>query len=213
MSDAITSMMGGLGGGGGAAAPGWLQALLGGTAGFGEVGNILADIQRSKLLNQEKSWMNMTPQQMAAKVTAATQPLSAGLTQAVGNEVQGEMGERGLAQAPGIFAATESQALAPFYQQNQAQALQLILQQMGIPIQAASLLPGMTNMAPLLALLLRAQGGGGGGNSSLYFGGASPTDISAWEGGPSQVPTTTSDVGGTIPDPSSFDPSLAGVSG
>lgn len=131
-----------------------MKVALGAMTGLGEVGNVLADRQRAQLLNKEKSWMNLTPQQLSARVAAATQPLSQGLTEAVGNEVQGNVAERGLAQAPGIFQSILAQSLAPYYQQNQNTALQEILAQMQAPIQAGSLVPGQTDMSPLLMLLL-----------------------------------------------------------
>jgi hypothetical protein len=167
MPQALSSL-GGLFGGGGT--PSWLKLLLGGLAGGGEIGNLLADRQRASLLNKENAWANLTPQQLAAKVSAATKPLDAGLTQAVGNTVQGQMGERGLAESPGVYSATLSQALAPYYQQNQATGLDLIMKQMGIPVAEAGLLPGMTNMGPLLALLMKSMQkptSGAGGAPSL----------------------------------------------
>lgn len=156
MPQALSSL-GGLFSGGGGGTPGWMQLLLGGMTGAGEIGNVMADRQRASLMNKENAWANLTPQQLAAKVSAATQPLNAGLTQGVGNVVQGQMGERGLAESPGVYSATLSQALAPYYQQNQATGLDLILKQMGIPVQEAGLLPGMTQMGPLLALLMKSM--------------------------------------------------------
>jgi hypothetical protein len=155
MSEAISSL-GSIFSGGGGGTPSWMKLLLGGLSGAGEIGNIMADRQRGDLLNKEKSWMDMTPQALAAKVSAATKPLDAGLTQGVGNVVQGQVGERGLAESPGVYSAVLSQALAPYYQKNQSDALSLILKQMGIPIESAGLLPGMTQMGPLLALLMKS---------------------------------------------------------
>lgn len=156
MSEALSSLGGILSGGGGGS-PNWMKLLLGGLAGTGEIGNLLADRQRGDLLNKEKSWMDMTPQALAAKVSAATKPLDAGLTQGVGNTVQGQIGERGLAESPGVYSSVLSQALAPYYQKNQSDALSLVLKQMGIPIESAGLLPGMTQMGPLLALLMKSM--------------------------------------------------------
>lgn len=156
MSEAISSLGGILSGGGGGV-PSWMKLLLGGMTGAGEIGNIMADRQRASLMNKEKSWMDMTPQALAAKVSAATKPLDAGLTQGVGNTVQGQMGERGLAESPGIYSAVLSQALAPYYQKNQSDALALVLKQMGIPLESASLLPGTSQMSPLLALLMKSM--------------------------------------------------------
>lgn len=134
--------------------PNWLTAILGGMTGAGEVGNIMTDMKRSKLLDQAGAWGKMTPQQLSAKVAAATQPLSQGLTSSVGNTVQGQMAERGLSEAPGIYSGVLAQALAPYYEQNQATALQEIMAQMGIPLQQASMMKD-TNLSPIMALLMR----------------------------------------------------------
>lgn len=186
----LGSVFSGLGGGGDGGVPGWMKLILGGLTGAGEIGNIAANRQRGQLMSEEQKWAKLTPQQLAAKVSGATAPLSQGLTQAVGNTVQGELGERGLAQAPGIFNASLAQALAPYYQRNQEMALQAILQQMGLPIEMARLLPGNTDLAPLLKLLLGSfQGGGKGGMnplaaalSSITGQGAqeTPVDIADW---------------------------------
>lgn len=165
MSEALSSLGGSLGGGGGnGSTPSWMKLLLGGLTGAGELSNILASRQRSqavsRLLGQEKAAEALTPQQLSSRVSAATQPLSAGLTQSVGNVVQAEMGERGLSQAPGIFSAGLAQALAPYYQQNQSTALQEVMKQLGLPIEYAQALgtqlPGSTNLSPLLGLLMKS---------------------------------------------------------
>lgn len=168
---------GGAGGGGGfGAMPNWMKVLSGGSLGLGEIGNIIQGIQRqrelSTLNNAQKTLANLTPAQLSARVNQATQPLATGLTQAVGNQVQGDVASRGLAESPGIFAATESQALAPYVQQNQQMALQEVMQQLGLPIEYAQAylqnLGQPTNLAPLMQLLMRQNnpspsGTGGGG--------------------------------------------------
>lgn len=165
MADALSNLGGSLGGGGGSGStPGWMKLLLGGLTGAGELSNILASRQRSqavsRLLGQEKAAEALTPQQLSSRVSAATQPISQGLTNDVTNTVQAELGERGLSQAPGIFGASLASALAPYYQQNQNTALQLVMKQLGLPLEYASALgtslPGSTNMSPLLALLMKS---------------------------------------------------------
>lgn len=206
MSEAISSIGGALGGGAGGGLPTFMKLILGGLTGAGEIGNIMADRQRADLLNKEKANMNLTPQQLSAKVAAATKPLDLGLTQSVGNQVQGMAAERGLAEAPGIFQGMLAQSLAPYYQKNQDDALNLILSQLGIPSRAGSLVPGQTNLSPMLALLIRSMQNGGGGSSGggapfpqpLAFPDLNPTDISAIYGGPSSISTSTSDVSGGV---------------
>jgi hypothetical protein len=182
---ALGNVFGGEGGG----VPSWMKMVLGGLTGAGEIGNIMADRQRGKLMSQEQKWARLTPQQLAGRIRAATAPLEQGLVQGVGNTVQAQMGERGLAQAPGIFSAEMAQALAPYHQRNQEMALQAILRQMGLPIEMAGLLPGQTDLAPLLKLLLgtfpgkKSDPGLGPIISSLATGGGPQTtqaDIPDW---------------------------------
>jgi hypothetical protein len=195
--DALGQVWGQVGGGQQGGMGNLGKILLTGLAGSGIVGNVLQSIQQSQQLNKVKSIESLTPQQLAAKVSAATQPLSAGLTQEVGNIVQANMAERGLAQAPGIFAAEEAQTLAPFYQQNQQTALELISRQLGIPVQVLQAMysqrpndltnlfmkliygnqqPGTTNI-PGLTFPTGGSSGGGGSTQGpwIYPGGTAPT--------------------------------------
>ena len=134
-----------------------------GSMGTGMVGNIMNAVTRgeaiSSLQSAENKYANMSPQKLASMVSGATAPLNQNLIESVNNAVQGDMAQRGLAQAPGIFAAEEEQALAPYEQQNQQTALQLILQKMGIPLQYASAIlqgtqGGGSNLSPLLMMML-----------------------------------------------------------
>lgn len=134
-----------------------------GATGAGLFGNISADRQRAAAAKQAQDNMNLTPQQLAAMVSGAQQPLNKGLTQAVTNNVNANLAEQGLSQAPGIIATTESQALAPFIQSNQNQALELVLAKLGLPAEFARTIPPNANLAPLLSLLFK---GGGTPNSN-----------------------------------------------
>jgi hypothetical protein len=132
-----------------------------GTAGAGLVGNIMNSIQRGKVASQAEKNASLTPGQLGSMVSSATQPLDRSLIEMVQNSVQGDMASRGLAEAPGIFAASESQALAPFEQQNQNTALQLILKQLGLPEETLAALSsgggGSANMLPLLMMLMQGK--------------------------------------------------------
>jgi hypothetical protein len=140
-------------------------AITGGAAGAGLIGNILNSVQRGnevgKLQSAEKKFANLTPEQLSGMVTKAEQPLSQDLLQNVGNLVQADMGTRGLSESPGIFASTETQALAPYKIAEQNTALQLIMKQLGLPIEyAQAILGGMggpSNIAPLLQLLMKGK--------------------------------------------------------
>jgi hypothetical protein len=161
-----------------------------GSAGSGILGNIFTDIQRQQQINKLNALDN--PTTLSKEVAQATQPLSSGLVQEVSNNVTGTLAGEGLSEAPGIQATTLAQALAPFQQQNQQTALQLVLQQLGIPLSIIQSQPQNSNLSPLFALLMRQNnpsGGssgitpaysipsdyGGGGDSGYSTG--SPTDL------------------------------------
>lgn len=162
-----------------------------GTAGAGLVGNIMGSVQQGELASQAEHNAHLTPNQLATMVSQATQPLDRNLTNAVNNQVQGDMASRGLAEAPGIFAATEGQALAPFEQANQDRALQLILAKLGLPASTLATLRsgggGMANLSPLLQMIMKQFPGGSGG-------GATPPFIASTQSGPSPVEGLTGDI-------------------
>lgn len=143
-----------------------LAQIIGiGGAGAGLFGNIMNSITRGNAISQMTKNENLSPEALAAKVSAATKPLDQSLVENIQNQVQADVASRGLAQAPGVFAAEESQAIAPAEQQNQQTALQLILRQLGIPEEILASTQGSSDpMAALMMLMLRNQSGGGGGN-------------------------------------------------
>ncbi len=155
---------------------GALPKILGiGSAGAGFIGNIMNAITRGrqvgKLEDAEKKFANLTPEQLSGLVSRAEQPLSQDLLQSVGNTVQADVAGRGLAESPGVFAATETQALAPYKIEQQKMALELVLKQLGLPIEYANAIinatGGGTDMSKLLAMLMNAQKGGGGGGGDF----------------------------------------------
>lgn len=111
--------------------PTWVKLLTGGLLGSGEVGNILQSHKQNAyqdyILNLIKN-----PAQLSSMVTSAQRPLDNALVQAVTNQTQAQAAERGLAQAPGIFNTIESQALAPFVQQNQQMAQNQVMAALGL---------------------------------------------------------------------------------
>jgi hypothetical protein len=129
--------------------PGDVKLLQTGMAGAGEAGNLIEQKKRLDYQNFIMGLLN-NPQRIAAMAAKIQQPLNNGLVQSVNNQVQGDMASRGLAQAPGIFAASEGQALAPFVQQNQNTALQTVMQSLGLP--AGSFAPP-SNLSPLFGAL------------------------------------------------------------
>lgn len=184
-------VLGSLGGFFKSAAP----AIEGATAGAGLIGNIMNSITRGKqvgkLEDAEKKFASLTPEQLAGLVSRAQQPLGQDLLQTVGNTVQADMANRGLAESPGVFAATESQALAPYKIEQQRMALELVMKQLGLPIEYAKAVMdaagGGTDMSKVLAMLMNlnnSSGSAGGGDfSSLTLGPGYDTE-------PSDFPST-----------------------
>lgn len=211
MSDAIKNIVGSLGGAGSTpgAAPstgGNILSLLTkilplASFGMGTYGNIKSGQAQQgnldTLLAAQKKWAAMSPQQVSQMVMGATQPLNQGLVQGVGNQVNAMMGERGLSQAPGIMAGTLAQALAPAERANQDAAMQIVMQQMGLPMAYADsigkAIPPGQSMTPALMMFLQSMGVG------------KPTGGSSGGGGipiPQPVPTSTN--GGPVSDPFGF---------
>lgn len=177
-----------------------------GATGAGLVGNLLADRQRAAAASAAQKNMNLTPQQLAAQVASATQPLNAGLVQAVTGTTNANLAEQGLSEAPGLIATATSQALAPFEQANQQTAMQLVLQRLGLPAEFARTIPQNANLAPLLALLMKGGLPGAAGTrptptfptpdttGTYDFGGLIPPQPT-----PSTDTTGTYDFGSLIP--------------
>lgn len=153
--------------------------LAAGSAGAGEIGNLVSGIgeakQQSALESQQKKIESLSPADLTRMVTSAEAPINQGLVQSINNSVQGDLASRGLSQAPGIFASEEAQALAPVEQQNYSVALQQVMQQLGLPLQYAAqiqkMFPGATNVTPAMTLLLqqlaKRSGAGGGAPGTL----------------------------------------------
>jgi len=160
--DGLTQILSTIGmGGSTAAAPAWQKILLGGMFGAGELGNLLQEKKLMDLQNQQAAYTKyvtnlvQNPAQISKMATSEAAPLSQALQQTVMNAVQGDMAARGLSQAPGIFGATESQALAPYVQQNYNTALQAVLSQLGIPISSMSSQQGSFQKPQDLSALLK----------------------------------------------------------
>jgi hypothetical protein len=87
---------------------------------------------------QNQQYQNTLRQdaQNPAKVTALaqgyTQPLTAGLTDSVNNQAQAYLAQSGLSESPQIAQQVESQAIAPYIQQNQQQGYQDAIQALGL---------------------------------------------------------------------------------
>jgi hypothetical protein len=107
------------------------------------------------------------PTKMNAYAANFTQPLNAGLTSAVANNTQGYLASRGLSDSPAVSQQVESQALAPYVQQNQQAGYQDALQALQVGggavnpnnqsansiaqlAKAFSTLPGLKSISPAM---------------------------------------------------------------
>lgn len=132
------------GGGGAGGGGGWLSQIMPylalGGAGSSLIGNIMANRSRNAVLSAEMAQMSklskLTPAQITQGISAIEQPLSGNLIKTLTNNVQGQMAERGLSQAPGIFAQSIASAEAPYAVQEQQLAQDAFFKQLGLPISA-----------------------------------------------------------------------------
>lgn len=174
-----------------------------GGAGAGLIGNIMNSITRGKAIGKLEGYEKLTPEQLAGKVAAATKSLDQALVENVQNQVQADVASRGLAQAPGVFAAEESQALAPAEQQNQNTALQLILRQLGIPEDILASTQGSSDpMGALLMLMLANQ------NKTA----PTPNQVPGTPEGGDDVSQIIADIlSSQVPNPSTSSPDFGGA--
>lgn len=111
------------------------QPVMGG---LGVVSNLIQGNRASSVqqnaINQQKQLMALVndPAAFSAKIKSLQQPLSQGLTQGVGNGVQGYLAERGLSSSPQISEEVMAQALGPFQQNEQQMAIQSLLSAYGL---------------------------------------------------------------------------------
>lgn len=170
-----------------------LPAIIsGGSFGAGEIGNILEARKKAQYQNYINDLM-MHPEKLAALAAKLQKPLDNSLVQGVTNTVQGNMAERGLSQAPGIFAASESQALAPYVQQNENTALQTVMQMLGMPAGTFGTPQNNSGSLQLFLNSLKSRGGGGGGGGGNWWDNVTfPSDSG---GGLTFDPSTGGDFG------------------
>jgi hypothetical protein len=151
------------------------KILTGSMFGAGEIGNIL---EEQKRLSYQNFILDLVkhPEKLAAMAAKLQKPLDNALVQGVTNTVQGDLAQRGLSQAPGIFAATESQALAPYQQQNANTALQAVMASLGLPAGTFGA-PANTSGALQSFLKTLSPGSGGGGGTIADTGLTPPIDF------------------------------------
>jgi hypothetical protein len=132
------------------------------TAGAGA--NVYTGVQNAQNLGNYNSTQQYiqnlvkNPQAMQKAAASYTQPLTAGLTDSVTNQVQAQLAERGLGGSPAALSSDITQALAPYIQQNQQTGLNTLLQSLGVAGAAKPATLPSVNLSQLMALL---KGGSG----------------------------------------------------
>lgn len=180
IDDILKQILGGGGGGGGTSgSPLWMKLLTGGMFGAGEIGNIIEERKRAQYQNMLMDLIK-NPAKLTQMVLSAQRPLDNALVQGTMNRVQGDMAQRGLSQAPGIFAASQSQALAPYIQENYGRAMEQVMRSLGLP---GGTFEKPTDMSGSLMQFLRtfgSSGGGGGGNQVPHGSSPVPGFVQDW---------------------------------
>lgn len=162
MPSVVTSLGSFLGGTGGKG----LNALLG-AAGTGA--NIFGSIQnfqqRQKQIDAQNyiSSLLKDPTKYNKAVAGYTAPLDAGLTAGITNQVQGQLAERGLGSSPAAFTQAETQALAPYLQQNKQSAVNDLFNMLGLSTGGVS----PTQPIDMSKILSQLKLGGGSSDSTL----------------------------------------------
>lgn len=141
-----------------------LNSLLG-LAGLGT--NIYSGIQNIQSENRaagaQKYVTNLleNPTKMAAERAKYTQPLTAGLTSDIGNQVQAGLAERGLSSSPAAYTQQLTAALAPYILQQQQQGQDSLMSALGLLSRTTPSTSPMTNISQLLAQLKMPAGSEG----------------------------------------------------
>lgn len=125
--------------------------------------NFYNQYQNQQYQNKLRSYAQ-NPAKLNAYAAQFTQPLNAGLTAAVNNQTQAQLAQAGLSESPQIAQEVESQAVAPYIQQNQQQGYNNALQALNL---GGGAIPPATQSANSLAALSKAfsQLGTPGGSS------------------------------------------------
>jgi hypothetical protein len=99
------------------------------------------------------------PQAMQKAAAGYTQPLSAGLTDGVTNQVQAQLAERGLGGSPAALQSNLAQALAPYIQQNQQTGLNALMNALSL---GGSARPATLPSVDLSKIMSQLKMGGSG---------------------------------------------------
>jgi hypothetical protein len=148
--------------------------------------------------------LSTDPAAVSKLAAGYTQPLTAGLEKGVANNTQAYLAERGLTESPQISQEVQSQAIAPYIQQNQQQGYSLALQALGLGggainpayqkqdsmsalAKAFAQMPGLskpgTDPSAVLQNYLRTMGTQPQQTPSPYSAPPGPIDVSSWDSG------------------------------
>jgi hypothetical protein len=156
--------------------PGVMKGIQATTGIGGLLSNILNSRKQGQVADQGIAHQKMVnallanPALMSQKIAALRQPLSQGLVQSVTNDSQAQLAERGLGTSPQIAGAVEGQALAPFEQKSQEDAINAFLGTLGIGPSstnaASGAIPGATDTSGFWNTFSPKPAPTGGGASS-----------------------------------------------
>lgn len=144
--------------------------IPGAATGVGFLSNWLA-ARRQHARDKFVQNLVQNPAEMQKYVSGFSKPLAAGLKENVGNQVQAFLGERGLSGSPSISADVESQALAPYQQQQQQMAINEALSTLGMMPQGGR----TADLSGTLSLLMKGLSPNPG--APPHAGGPSNQDV------------------------------------
>jgi len=175
-----------------------------GTGVMGTIGNLITGMRGNTIsanaAKQQQLLMEIAknPAMLTALAKQIQVPLSTGLLENVGNNVQAILGERGLGSSPAQATAITSEAIAPWQQKSQEDAYNYILQTLGLTNQTTATAHGaLPPQADTSAFWKMFQPKDETPNTGLVYGPPTPDQIN------SQYPF----------DPANLDLGSAGVNG
>lgn len=165
MPQILSQIGGAVGGTGGGSSSGGIGSLLN----LGSTAYNLYNQYQQKQYQDKLRELSTNPAKFMQFAEGFKQPLAAGLTQGVNNQSQAYLAERGLSDSPQVSQAVESQAIAPYIQQQQNQAVQDAYAALGIGGGAISPQVQQQNSQQNLAQILARLGGGSTQNPNQVF--------------------------------------------
>jgi hypothetical protein len=179
--------------------------LTAGTVGTGLTQNLLANSEAQSKQKFVESLIS-NPTKFASYVKSFEQPLQAGLTADVTRSADAYGAEHGLGSSPAVMSDVVTQALAPYFQQQQSQAQNSALSALGIYSGAPTTKP--VDISSILKMLMMNSGTpapnptAGINPASVPTPGLTPTDLGL--PGPATLPSPLVGGGGGF-DPTTME--------